>query len=375
MDWEQITGQKKLKTLLKNSIAADRVSHAQLFTGKAGYGVLPLVLAFAKEIFEKENLHSASKVERLNHLDLHFTYPVYTSKEKELSKFFADSFREMVLENPYSTADDWSALLESENKQLAIHTSEIEKILDRFLLKSYEGGSKILVVWQADKMNITAANKFLKFLEEPPEKTYIFLVVENAGDLLPTIYSRTQIVEVPAIADADIVAKLTSLQNVSEEKIKEITFRAQGNWHSALQLLHATENSDEFEQFFVQWMREAFQVKKKPELLKNIIYWARTIAAWNREKQKNFLQYCAEIFRLALLQNYASESLVYRQITSAGFNWAAFSSYIHGANIEAILEELSEADYHLQRNANPKIVWTDLGIKLTRYLHRKAVTA
>ena len=134
--------------------------------------------------------------------------------------------------------------------------------------------------------------------------------------------------------------------------------------------LLAEIKNPEFERLFVQWVRDAFQVKKKPEFLKNIILWAREIAGWNREKQKNFLNYASEIFRLALLQNYQSQDLVYKKINANGFNWEGFSKFISGANIVSILEEINTADLHLTRNGNPKIVWTDLGIKLSRYIHK-----
>lgn len=372
MNWEQIVGQKKLKNLLKESISDNRVSHAQLFIGKEGYGTLPLAMAFAKEIFRKENEHSSSKVEHLNHLDLHFSFPVFKDKKGGLSTYFFDDFREMVLENPYANSEDWTKILSSDNKQLTIYADEIDELNNKFSLKSFEGGSKVLIVWQADKMNISAANKFLKFLEEPPKGTLIILTAENADFILPTILSRTQLVEVPRIQDEDLESFLRTNNNLSEEKIKEIVFQAQGNWNEAQKIL-LTENSDsEFEDLFITWVREAFQVKKKPEFLKNIVFWGRNVAGWNREKQKNFLDYCAEMFRLAMLQNYGNHNLVYKKIDSGGFKWDRFSTFIHGANIEAILEEISEADYHLERNANPKIVWTDLGIKLSRYIHKAA---
>lgn len=136
--------------------------------------------------------------------------------------------------------------------------------------------------------------------------------------------------------------------------------------------MDSNEEFSEFDTLFIQWVRDAFQVKKKPEFLKNIINWARNIAGWNREKQKSFLDYCAEMFRLALLQNYGTSEMVYKKIDSGGFNWESFSKFVNGANIEEILEQISEADYHLTRNANAKIVWTDLGIKLSRYIHKKA---
>lgn len=372
MNWENIAGQENLKKLLRESIAENRVSHAQLFVGKEGYGTLPMALAYAKEILSRENEHAASKVEHLNHLDLHFSFPVFTDNRNSLSKNKFDEFRDMITHSPYSSYDDWTAFLESENKQLFISADEIDDQNQKFSLKSFEGGTKILIVWRADKMNIAAANKFLKFLEEPPAKTVIILTAETTNDILPTILSRTQIVEIPRISDEDLEAYLKTNFAISQDKIGEIIHQAQGDLNDALKLMQSGNKSDEFEKLFIQWVRDAFMVKKKPEFLKSIIFWAREIAGWNREKQKNFLNYCSEIFRLALLQNYQSEDLVYKKIDANGFNWLGFSKFISGANIESILEEISTADLHLTRNGNPKIVWTDLGIKLSRYIHKNA---
>lgn len=370
MNWDNIAGQVHLKKLLRESIAENRVSHAQLFVGKEGYGTLPMVLAYAKEILSQENEHAAAKVEHLNHLDLHFSFPVFTDNRNSLSKNKFEEFREMIIASPYASYDDWTAFLESENKQLFISADEIDDQNQKFSLKSFEGGTKILIVWRADKMNVAASNKFLKFLEEPPAKTIILLTAESTNDILPTILSRTQVVEIPRINDEDLGKYLKENHAASDEKIREVVHEAQGNLNDAVKLLKSGDKTNEFEQLFVQWVRDAFMVKKKPAYLKSIIFWAREIAGWNREKQKNFLNYCSEIFRLALLQNYQSENLVYKKIDANGFNWDGFSKFISGANIESILEEINAADLHLTRNGNPKIVWTDLGIKLSRYIHK-----
>lgn len=372
MNWEDISGQENLKKLLKDSITENRVSHAQLFIGKEGYGTLPLVLAYAKEIFKRENEHAASKVEHLNHLDLHFSFPVFTEGKTAVSKNRFDDFREMIIKFPYSSFNDWTAHLESENKQFFISADEIDEQNQKFSLKSFEGGTKILIVWRVDKMNIAASNKFLKFLEEPPAKTIILLTAETTNDILPTILSRTQLIEVPRISDEDIEAYLKKNFDIADEKIKEIVHQSQGNLNDAIKFLSSETKNPEFEKLFIQWVRDAFMVKKKPEFLKNIILWAREIAGWNREKQKNFLNYASEIFRLALLQNYQSQDLVYKKIDANGFNWEGFSKFISGANIISILDEINNADLHLTRNGNPKIVWTDLGIKLSRYIHKNS---
>ncbi len=371
MNWDQIAGHELLKKQLQQSISENRVSHAQLFLGKEGYGTLPLALAYAQEILKNENETASGKVQHLNHLDLHISFPVFTEKKESTSKRLYTEFREMILENPYANLDDWSAHLESENKQLFISADEVDEQNKKFALKSYEGGTKILIMWRADKMNASAANKLLKFLEEPPEKTLIILTAEDTNSFLPTILSRTQILEIPRLEDKDVDLYLKTHLEITEERRKEIVHQTQGDLNLALKILQS-DGSDEFEELFVQWVRDAFQVKKHPEFLKNIISWARNVAGWNREKQKKFLEYCAEMFRLAMLENYGLPNLVYRKIDVQNFKWLKFSTYIHGANIESILEEISEADYHLQRNGNAKIVWTDLGIKLSRYIHKKA---
>lgn len=372
MRWENIVGQDSLKQQLKDSISQNRISHAQLFLGKEGYGVLPLALAYAQEILARENPHSAEKVTHLNHLDLHFSFPSYSLNGKALSQNFSEEFRSLVLENPYFSMEDWNVKLASENKQLMISVHEVEEWSQNFALKSFEGGYKILIVWNADRMTETSSNKLLKFLEEPPEKTIIILTAQNEQNFLPTILSRTQVVKIPRIEDKAIQFYLENNEpQLTEQDINVIIYQSQGDLNEAIKLAKYSEESSEFEILFVQWVREAFQVIKRPELLKNIIKWARNIAEWNREKQRNFLTFCIDIFRLALMQNYNSSNLVYKAINIQKFNWESFSKYIHGANIEDILVELTTADYHLQRNANAKIVWTDLGIKLSRYIHRK----
>lgn len=369
MDWEEIIGQKNIIKTLKDSIDENRVSHAQLFVGNEGYGTLPLALAYAQEILRRENEMAPGKVRHLNHLDLHFSFPVFTENKNSLSQRLFEDFRTMILENPYSDLEDFTKLLESENKQFFISADESDAIGQKFSLKSFEGGTKILIVWRADKMNPIAANKFLKFLEEPPEKTIILLIAEKADMMLETILSRVQMVEIPRIEEQELLNS-KEVSELSEARKKEIVHQAQGNYNEVLKLIKAGNLSSEFEELFVQWVRSAVMAAKKPALLKELIRWARDIGSWNREKQKNFLLFCSDTFRLALMQNYHSESLVYKKININQFNWEKFSNYIHGANIESILNELSSADYHLERNANARIVWTDLGIKLTRYLHR-----
>lgn len=372
MNWEDIVGQQKIISHLKDTIQNERVSHAQLFIGEEGYGVLPLALAYARAILEKENPQTAQKIEHLNHLDLHFSFPVFTEKKNSLSQRLYNEFRELILENPFASFNDWEGILEAENKQFQIFADEIDVINEKLSLKSFEGGTKILIIWRADKMNVAASNKFLKFLEEPPQKTIILLLANKIESILPTILSRCQVVEIPRIDDENISKALEEKYNLPKERIVEIVHQAQGDYNTAMKLNSEDTTSEEFENLFIDWVRNAFMAKTKPQVLRNLMHWSWNIASWNREKQKNFLAFCSEMFRLSLLQNYHVDELVYKKITTNGFNWEAFTKYIHGANIVDILDEINTAELHLLRNGNAKVIWTDLGIKLTRYLHKKS---
>jgi DNA polymerase III subunit delta' len=357
MNWNQIIGQESLIKQLQASLAQGRVSHAQLFIGDFGYGSLALALSYINQIAQQENPNTGHKIENLNHVDLYFTFPVYSQGTDSGSDNFLAQWRQMILETPYATETDW------------LETIEAEKKLAQLSLSAYEGASKFLVIWQGEKMNVQAANKFLKFLEEPPANTYIFILVESEEYLLDTIISRCQKTYIKAIANANI-EKALQQEGLAQNIIHKISHKAQGNWRKAQKLSHSRQLNPEFENYFIQWVRYAFQAKTKPHILKEIILWSREISAWSRPKQILFLQYASEIFRQALLQHIGNTQQVYEPLTENKFNWEAFSGYIHGANIEAILIEITQASYHIERNGNAKIVLLDMGIKLTRYLMR-----
>ena len=218
-------------------------------------------------------------------------------------------------------------------------------------------------------MNNAAANKLLKIIEEPPQKTLILLVSEREDLLLPTITSRCQLVKLNRLSDVEVSDYLIQNKGITENEARRIAGLSNGNLHEALSNLSA--GNAEFEAYFIQWVRNAFMAAKNPNVLKNLVEWANELSGWSREQQKQFLSYCSEVFRQALLQNYQAENLVFMRLQKDGFNWGKFSPYIHGANIEDILSEINESSYHIERNANAKIVLLDLSIKLTRYLHKK----
>lgn len=373
MNWENIVGQSKISEKLRNSVAEGRISHAQLFSGENGWGNLAAAIAYASEILASEKGDAVrTKVESLQHPDIHFSFPV-TSTEKiktPTSNHFIKEFREFLLENPFGSLYDWLEFVEVEKKQGIINVHEAQEIVKFLSLNSYEGSYKFVIIWLPEMMNEAAANKLLKILEEPPKKTVFLLVTEREDLLLPTIISRCQLVKLNRLTDEEIAEYLIQEKGLNPNDAKRISVSSNGNLREALK--NTDSANEEFETFFVQWVRNAFMAAKNPSVLKNLVKWSNEISSWPREKQKQFLTYCSEIFRQALLKTYRAEELVYLQLGAEGFNWDKFAPFIHGANIAEILEELNESSYHIERNANAKIVLLDLSIKLTRHLHKKA---
>jgi DNA polymerase-3 subunit delta' len=195
------------------------------------------------------------------------------------------------------------------------------------------------------------------------------LVTEREDLLLPTIISRCQLVKLNRLNDEEVSEYLIETKGLNEADAKRIALSSNGNLDQALKNLDAA--NEEFESYFVQWVRNAFMAAKNPSVLKNLVSWSNELSGWPREKQKQFLGYCSEIFRQALLKTYQAEDLVFMKLGADGFNWDKFTPFIHGANIEELLEEINLSTYHIERNANAKIVLLDLSIKLTRHIHKK----
>lgn len=374
MKWDEIIGQQNLIKQLQNSIKEDRISHAQLYIGKPGYGVLPLALAYASEVICKQSDKCLLQINRLQHPDLHLSFPTInntTEKKEAISSDYIKQFREFIIEDPYMDINQWYAYINEDKKQGIISVKEIENIIDNLNLKSFEGGYKVQIIWMVETMRVEAANKLLKILEEPPAKTLFILIAEDDKKILPTILSRCQKITVNALENNEISDHLQNRFSLDKETADILAKRAEGDWDVACKLIKNNTLQEEFEKYFIRWNRAAVMAPKKPQFLREIVDWSLEISAWGREKQKNFLQFCAETFRQALLQNYDSSSLVNNPLTYENFKWDNFSHFVHGKNIEDILEEINNAFFHIERNGSAKIIFLDMGIKLTRFLARK----
>lgn len=382
MQFSEILGQEHIKNHLTQSANQGRIPHAQLFIGPEGSGTLPMAIAYAQYILcsnidgenNGQNQACNLKFEKLSHPDLHFAYPTVSTdsvKTKPKSIDFISEWRTFTTQNPYGGLFDWYAVLGVQNKQGEIRVDDATEILKSLSLKSYEGGHKIMIIWMADKLNIAASNKLLKLLEEPPEKTIFILISENEEDIIQTIRSRCQILHFNGLSEAVIADALVSRESIDSKLAAKIAHQAQGNYNSALHLLHDDADNYPFEEWFVTWVRAAFKAKGNAAAIQDLILWSEKIASLGREAQKKFLQFCMEMFRQALLLNYEAPDLVYFEPKVDKFKLENFAPFVNGNNIHDIFKELSDAMYHIERNGNAKIILTDLSIKLTRLIHKK----
>ncbi|MHA3788525.1 DNA polymerase III subunit [Flavobacterium hauense] len=382
MLFSEILGQEHIKSHLTKSASSARIPHAQLFIGPEGSGTLLMAIAYAQYILcantggENTDGNEACnlKFRNLSHPDLHFVFPVSSNSEVKshpVSANFLKSWREFVEETPYGSLFDWYKKIDIQNKQGQIGVDEALEIVKSLSLKAYEGGYKVMIIWMADKMNTATANKLLKLLEEPPEKTVFILIAESQDDILQTILSRCQVLNFGPLGEKAIIDALVSRENMEPKAAQKIAHQAQGNYNKALHLLHKTDDNQPFEEWFVMWVRAAFRAKGNAAAIQDLIAWSEAIAAIGREAQKQFLNFCIDMFRQALLLNYNAKELVFMEPTVEKFKLENFAPFVNGNNINEIFKELSDALYHIERNGNAKIILTDLSIKLTRLIHKK----
>ena len=377
MLFNQIIGQEHIKNHLQTSAKNGRIPHAQLFIGKEGSGTLPVAIAYAQFLlshFSDNPEVSELKVAKLQHPDLHFAFPVTTNdsvKKHPVSNLFLNEWRDFVSKQPYGGLFNWLQSIGVENKQGMIGVDEALEVVKKLQLKSYEGGFKVMIIWMAEKMNIAASNKLLKLIEEPPAKTIFLLITENEDQIITTIRSRCQALHFPVLSEQDIANELLLREKCSESDALKIATQAEGNYNKAVHLLHQDANDLIFEQWFIAWIRTAFKAKGNAAVIQELVVWSETIAKTGRETQKQFLDYCLQFFRQALLLNYKSPELVFLETQTPKFNLQNFAPFVHSENILAIEKELNDALYHIERNGNPKIILLDLSMKLTRFLHKK----
>ena len=373
MFFSEIIGQETLKEQLVQTVRENRISHARLFLGPEGSGSLPLAIAYAQYVNctdrgEREpcgKCLSCVKFKKLAHPDLHFVFPVIKpgGGKAAVSDMFIREWRETVIANPYITYNRWLEAMGGDNKQGGIFVDESREILNKLNFKTYEAEYKIMIIWLAEKMNPQTANKLLKILEEPPEKTLFLLIAESADQILPTILSRTQITRVPKIDTQSLANYLVATGLCDAQKALSTAHISNGNLAAALDVLQSSDESDYFLQMFVKMMRTCWSVWGKKQAMLDLLTWCEEITRLGREQQKAFLLYCMRMVRENFTLNRKQPSLTFLTDAENDFS-QKFNAFIHPDNVYQLADELNTAYYHIESNGNKNIVFLDLACKI-----------
>ena len=371
MQFREVIGQQKVKERLINTVRENRISHAQLFLGPEGSGNLALAIAYAQYIAcsdRQENdscgvCPSCLKYKKLVHPDLHFVYPVATSKavsKDPVSDDYIAQWRETIIENPYINETRWYEVIDVENKQGIISKNESQEILRKLNLKTFEADYKIMIIWLPEKMNAAAANKLLKLIEEPPEKTLFLLVSENSEQIISTILSRTQLVKIPRIDNECMRNALCDRFGLAPEKAGDIVHLSNGNFFDAQNIIHSVEEDEYNFNQFTTVMRLSYQRK-----MNEIVNWVDDMAQVGREKQKSMLAYSLRLIRENFMLNLQKKEMVY--LTQKEYDFSVkFSPFINMNNIQILYQEFNRAHADIEMNAYAKIVFLDLALKIMK---------
>lgn len=396
MQFKDIIGQHEVKQQLVEMVQHNRLSHALIFLGREGSGALSLALTFAQYVallpnkpgdgapaeaslfgepevpqlpstpdqadawMEKQS--SFNKAQGLVHPDIHYSYPVVTKKagSPPLSVDYITEWREFIKQLPYGNVYDWLQFIGAENKQGNITAQECNDIIRQLNLKSFESGYKILVMWMPEYLG-KEGNKLLKLIEEPPADTLFILVAENESAILSTILSRCQLVKIPALEPADIEAALVAKGACPPDQARVLANASGGNYREALHLLqHADED---FYSLLKDWLNAT--LKNQPIIQVKLI---EDIARLGREKQKQFLRYFTHLLEQAVRLEIAGGAVqqhALQGMTPAEQDFAQrLNKVLSIAQKDALAGELDKATYHIERNANAKILFHALTIKI-----------
>lgn len=374
MLFQQIKGLESTKKQLLKAVQNNHVAHAQLFWGQEGSASLALAWAYATYIHcenKQENgacgrCPACIKSQKLIHPDLNFVFPVTTTqkvKSKALSKDFMAEWREFLIENPYSNLNDWLEKIGADNKQGLISVEESRHIIQNLSMKPFESDFKIMIIWLPEKMNVQSANAILKVLEEPSPKTLFLMVCQEPDKLLATIISRVQALQIPNFTDEELAENLQSFFNIDSEKSQELAYLANGNLNEALYL--SQNNQDDTHVFFRDWMRSCYK-KDYTDLVKR----GNDFAKLSKSIQRTILHYTLKVCRETMLwQSGGNEVLRLSQEKEKFVQ--GFSKVLSLSKTQFFYEQTNDSIRHLERNASPKIVFTDLSLCLSDLMQMK----
>lgn len=375
MRFGDIPGQQVVKDRLRRTVREHRVSHAQLFLGPQGSGKLPMAIAYAQYINCKNRTEEDScgicpsclQYSKLAHPDLHFMYPVAITKEfdsKPMSTMFLAHWRKIMADNKgFFNLNDWYEEIGLEaNRQGLINTEDCNELVRKLSYTSYESEYKVMIIWMIEKIHHAGANKILKILEEPPDKTLFILITEEYEEILPTIISRTQLIKFPAFTDEEVEKGVIKLTGCSGDEAKNARLLADGNFTEAMHIIADGSSHSELFIRFRDWMRTCYKRD-----ISALVKMSSEINSEGREYVKNFLNYALRVVRFCALNNYGLDAYINTEGEEKQFV-KSFTPFLNPSNIHLFAKEFNEAIYHAERNANANVMLLDISLKAVKWL-------
>lgn len=379
MDFSNVIGQEPAKERLIQMVKEGRLPHALLFCGPEGVGKMALAMAFASYLLTNPDGEDNGSIDTTNalamlrkweHPDLHFSYPTIkrpnmSSDHQPISNDFAQEWHKMIMQGTYFTMNQWMKQMGATTQQAIITGAESDELSRILALKSSQGGYKIAIIWRPERMNLTSANKLLKLLEEPPHKTIFLMVCEEPEKLLETIISRTQRIDVKRIDDDAIEQALIIQRGIDHDAAHRIARIANGSWLKALETLDTGNENREFLNMFQMLMRLCYMRN-----VKDLKRWSEVVSAYGREKERRMLTYFQQQVRENFIFNFQRPELNYMTLEEEGFA-RNFARFINEANVIEINELFEKANRDIGQNANAKVVFYDIALKLIVLLLKK----
>jgi len=374
MYFKDIIGQEELKRRLTEAARKQLVPHAHLFCGQSGVGAFALAMAYARYLNCRQRSEtdacghcpSCAKFDLFAHPDLHFIFPIVQNKEKkrEISDDLLPQWRAMLKGHTYFSYDQWLDALDAGNSQPLIYTADSEAIIRKLSLRIYEAEYRIVFVWLPEKMQERCANKLLKLIEEPSPKTIILLVSEEPDNILGTILSRAQRINVRPIDTEDVVKALRANQHLEAEAAREVARLADGDYLKALQVISVSEENAAFLEYFKEMMRNAWARN-----VRGMKAMSDQLAGIGRERQKNYLAYCQHLIRENFVSRFQAPEINYMNRPEAEFA-SRFAPYVNERNVFDLLDCLAKAEMHIGRNVSAKMVFFDLALRVTAFIKK-----
>lgn len=368
MKFEDIPGQHKVKQRLIDMVDNERIPHAILLQGEQGVGKFALAQALAQYIHCPNRANgdscgvcpSCRQHASFNHIDTFFSFPVIKKKSSgtpPVSDDFIEEFKHFVVADPMMNFEGWLEELGSPSTLPVMYVTESDTLISKLSFTARSAKYKIVVMWLPERMNEQCANKLLKLIEEPFSDTIFILSSDSPQEILPTIYSRCQRIDVERFTDNDISDFLCKRFSLNPQDALSIAHNAEGSLTKALKQLSTTGINSKYFELFIRLMRSAYARK-----VADLKAWSAEVSTLGREQQLSFLKYCDRLTRENFIYNLHEHDLTYLNTSEEKFS-TKFAPFISERNVQALSRTFNDAVKDIAGNANSKIVLFDVAVR------------